>query len=102
MGKTITRTYALEGDNLEIEFRFDEFSKRFLGDYPDFEDSVRYTPRGSPWVNVTSTGCPYAEGEDDDCGGCRYLKKEEEKDLIGICTNKNLNKNMKEGVLNES
>ena len=101
MGDSYTRIYALEGDTLEIVFRYDELSKKFLGDYPDFEDSVRYTPCGSPWVNVTSTGCPYAEGEDDDCGSCKYLQKEEEKDIIGICTNKLLNKNTKEGVFND-
>ncbi len=81
------RTYYIDGDTVEVLFTYDEESQRYIGSYPDFEQEPRYTPNGRPWVNVTHTGCPYADQEYDDCGSCDYIEKENSSDLIGVCMN---------------
>ena len=79
------RIYQIDGDFLEVLFEYDEESGQYFGDYPDFEETPRYTPSGRPWVNVTIEGCPHADQEYDDCGSCQYMRREHPMDLIGVC-----------------
>ncbi len=87
MNENRVRSIELDGDVLTLEFHYDWKYDVWHGDYPDFEEEPRFTPRGSPWVNVISDSCEYMKGECEDCGSCKYLKKEKPSDLIGICTN---------------
>lgn len=84
------KVYTLDGDSLEITFRYDELSKKHLGEYPDFIERPRITPSGRKWVDVITEDCPYADGEDKTCGTCSFMLKQDEKDIIGICMNDNL------------
>ena len=86
MKKTIIKTFSLDDDILELRFVYDEQIQKYFGEYPDFSETPRYTPKGRPWVNITDEDCPYSEGEYGDCGSCPFLLKANEKDLIGICT----------------
>ena len=87
MKRDIKKTYRLDGDILEVNFRYDELSKKHLGEFPDFIDCPRFTPSGRRWVDVITDDCPYADGEDNTCGTCSYMLKQEEQDIIGICMN---------------
>lgn len=71
----------------------EETTGLFLADYPDFEETPRYTPSGRPWRSVVSTGCPYAAGEYDDCGSCPHLMKQNRGDLIGVCCHLSMRRN---------
>ena len=84
------KVYILDGDSLKITFRYDELSKKYLGEYPDFIECPRITPGGRKWVDVITEDCPYADGEDKTCGTCSFMLKQDEKDIIGICMNDNL------------
>ncbi|MBP3692400.1 MAG: hypothetical protein J6I80_04055 [Clostridia bacterium] len=87
------RLYQIDGDALTVSSVFNEEIGQFIPDYPDFENCPRFTPAGRKWVNVTSTGCPYADAQYGDCGSCRFFKCEKPGDLIGICYNDILTKN---------
>lgn len=86
------RVYSLLGDIVEVNLVFDTESEMYLGEFPDFAETPRYTPCGRPWVNVTYDGCPYAEDKYGDCGSCKFFRCEHPGDLIGICENENLRK----------
>lgn len=81
------RMYQIDGDCLEVLYYYDEESGYYFGEYPDFEESPRYTPSGRKWVNVTTVGCPHADEKYDDCGSCQYMRRELPMDLIGVCHN---------------
>ncbi len=84
------RLYRLDGDELEVVFVYDEQSGRHFGDYPDFTENPRHTPKGRPWVNVMTEGCPFADDDYGDCGSCPHFLSEQQGDLIGICKNDEL------------
>ena len=86
------RVYCLDVDTVEVKFSFDKEANIYFGDFPDFSETPKHTPRGRPWVNVTYDGCPYAEEEYGDCGSCKYFRCEHPGDLIGICENEYLRK----------
>lgn len=90
MEKEMIKTYYLDGDFLEVSFRYDELSGKHLGNYPDFFDEPRYTPNGRKWVDAITDDCPYADGEDKMCGSCSFMLKQNDRDIIGICMNDNL------------
>ncbi len=90
MRDDIKKVYTLDGDFLEITFRYDELSKKHLGEYPDFIECPRITPGGRHWVDVITEDCPYADGDDKTCGTCSFMLKQEDKDIIGICMNDKL------------
>ncbi len=79
------RRFLLDGDAVEVRFLYDERSKRFLGEYPDFSEQPRRTPSGKKWTHVMTEGCPYADKEFGDCGSCIHFRCEQPGDLIGIC-----------------
>jgi len=94
MNKTIVRSFVIDGDICEVVFRFDEDIGKHIGDYPDFEQSPRFTQNGYLWVNATQDGCDeaqhkyYPEKTCLDCGSCSFFKTEKEGDLIGVCNRK--------------
>ncbi len=92
MENTKKRIFCLDDDTLEITFVFDAEAEFYFGNFPDFSETPKYTPRGRPWVNVTYDGCPYAEELYGDCGSCKYFRCEHPGDLIGICENDKLRK----------
>lgn len=81
MVKKETRTFLIDGDALEVEFRYDEEWHVWLGNYPYFDAEPRYTPSGRPWRNVIHEGCPYAS----ECGVCTHLQRQSPSDMIGVC-----------------
>ncbi len=87
MKKNSVKTYYLDGDSLEVTFRYDELSGKYLGNYPDFYDTPRYTPNGRKWVDAITGNCPHADGDDKTCGTCSYMLKQEERDILGVCNN---------------
>ncbi len=92
MDQALTRTFCLDGDSCQVVFLYDETCGKHFGEYPDFEETPRYTSRGRPWVTAMQEGCvhsinKYAEGQRCmDCGSCQYFIQEQEHDLIGICS----------------
>ena len=81
------RTYELDGDKLKVLFVLDEESGVFLGNYPDFDFEPRYTPNGRPWTTSADDDCEYASDKKyGDCGSYDYFVKQNEKDVVGICT----------------
>ncbi len=90
MEKVKHKTFSLDGDIIEVKFRYDNECDVWHGEYPDFIESPRYTPGGRPWINVTKDDCEYSTSEYGDCGGCEHLMKQSETDLIGVCMKDNL------------
>ena len=90
MENTKTRTYRLDGDELQTVFKFDENFGIWIEEYVDFESVPRFTPNGRRWRSVTTTDCVYSDPEFRDCGTCSYLCKEKSEDLIGVCFNEQL------------
>ena len=92
MDRVMTKTFCLDGDSCQVIFLYDALSNRHFGEYPDFEESPRYTANGRPWVTAMQEGCihsinKYAKGRRCmDCGSCQYFQQEQEGDLIGICS----------------
>lgn len=86
--KTKVRTICVDGDSMEVTYRFDEQWQKWIGEYPFFKGEPRHTPSGRPWRNVSYTECPHhCGGEYNDCGTCSHFTKESPKDLIGVCFN---------------
>ena len=91
MEASLTKTFCLDGDQCQVIFVYDPMCGKYFGEYPDFEETPRYTPGGHPWVTAMQEGCRYsvnryAEGRRCmDCGSCLYYQQEQEGDLIGIC-----------------
>jgi len=86
--QTLKKKITIDNDTVEIEFRFDELWNVWLGDWPFFAEEPRYTPNGRPWHNVTHEGCPYAScSQSGDCSGCPHFKRQNPKDMIGVCFN---------------
>ncbi len=81
-----TRVFRLFGDEVSVTYTYNDEHEIFLGQYPDFSETPRYTPCGRPWVNVVNESCTLAEDEYGDCGSCRHLKTEKPGDLIGVCS----------------
>lgn len=92
MAERKKRLFRLDGDELPVEFVFNDEHGIFIGDFPDFYESPRITPSGRPWKNATFDDCPFADMHYGDCGSCNYFKTEKPGDLIGICTNNDLRK----------
>ncbi len=86
------RVYCLDDDTVEVDFVFDAETQLYFGDFPDFSENPRHSPRGRAWVNVTNDVCPFAEEEYGDCGSCKFFRCEHPGDLIGICENEHLRK----------
>ena len=85
MKKKELRTFHIDGDILEVEFRFDADWKVWLGDFPYFTEEPRYTPSGRPWRNVIHEGCPHASLLGEACGACSHLRRQAPGDMIGVC-----------------
>ncbi len=83
--QTELRTFHIDGDTLEIEFRYDKKWEVWLGDYPYFKDEPRFTPSGRPWKNVIHEECPHAAIRGEACGSCIHLRRQPLNDLIGVC-----------------
>lgn len=92
MDRPIVRSYCLDGDECQVLFHFDKSCDRYFGEYPDFEESPRYTVNGWPWVTAMQEACEhgingYCEAHRClECGSCQYYRQEQEHDLVGICT----------------
>ncbi len=95
------RRFSFDGDELEVIYRYDEVLGIHFGDYPDFEETPRYTPQGRPWVNTMQDACSYGVNQFNpttpclDCGSCSFYLKERPGDLIGICINDQMRRNTK-------
>ena len=84
------KTFHVDDDQLTVPYHYDEKAKIFIGQFPEFEAEPRFTPNGRPWKSVISDSCPYAAGDDDDCGSCPYLIREDPRDIIGVCFHEGL------------
>lgn len=84
--ETKVRTICVDADAIEVAFRYDGQWNVWLGDYPYFKEEPRHTPSGRPWRNAVYAECPHhPDPEYNDCGSCAYFKKEDPKDMIGVC-----------------
>ena len=90
------RTFRLFGDEICVTFTYSQEYGIYLGEYPDFSETPRYTSCGRPWVNVLKEDCPYANEDYADCGSCRYFCVEKSGDLIGVCENSKMRINQSE------
>lgn len=82
-----TRPTTVDGDTIDIRYRYDEMCGLWLGDYPYFVEEPRYTPNGRPWKNFIYNECPYAEHPGKECTLCPHFKREKPNDRIGVCFN---------------
>lgn len=102
MDKTITRIFSIDEDTCEVVFRYDESFGKYFGDYPDFEETPKFTPHGKPWMTAMEGGCEHGQSqwqkdkECFDCGSCLYFKREKPGDLIGVCDNPKNKKSVSE------
>lgn len=87
-----SRIYCLDNDTLVVNYKFDKEAQMFLGDYPDFSETPRFTPNGRPWRNAFYTECKYSSENYGDCGTCKFFIKENPQDIIGVCYNQALRK----------
>lgn len=91
MQNDVSRIFSFDGDTCEVRFYYDKSCDKYFGDYPDFEETPRYTVSGYPWTSAMQDGCEHGENKYDrhsncsDCGSCRFFRKELPEDLIGIC-----------------
>ena len=89
--KKMLRTIRVDEDALEVMFLYDDQWKIWIGQYPFFKEDPRYTPSGRPWRNAIFTECLHHGGEgNNDCGSCPHFRKQDHKDLIGVCFNEKL------------
>lgn len=87
MAKTERRAFCVDSDTVHVDFVYDEEFGIWIGDFPCFDEEPRMTANGRLWKNVSFTDCPYAPKDFFDCGTCSYLKKQDPKDMIGVCYN---------------
>jgi len=91
MNRTMTRVFKIDDDTCEVIFYYDEAFKKYFGDYPDFDETPKFTPEGKPWVTAMESGCGAGVSKSNhketcfDCGSCLYFRRENPGDLIGIC-----------------
>ncbi|MBR3784947.1 MAG: hypothetical protein IKJ77_00860 [Firmicutes bacterium] len=91
MERTIIRAFHVDGDVCEVTFVYDEDFGKYFGDYPDFEETPKWTPEGKPWVTAMEGGCEHGTSRVHanktcfDCGSCIYFRRENTGDLIGVC-----------------
>jgi len=88
--KSERRAFCVDFDTVYVDFVYDEKFDVWLGNFPCFDEEPRITKNGRLWKNVSSTDCPYAPPQYLDCGTCSYLKKQDPKDMIGVCFNEKL------------
>lgn len=90
------RTFCIDGDRLDVVFRYDDIWDVWLGDYPYFKSEPRLTPSGRPWRNAVCIECPYSTERDNECGSCPYFVRQKPGDLIGVCFNEQLRERLAE------
>ncbi len=104
MGKSSTeretmrkiRTFCIDGDRLDVVFRYDDEWNVWLGDYPYFKSEPRLTPSGRPWRNAVCIECPYSTEHDGECGCCPHFVRQKQGDMIGVCFNERLRERLLE------
>jgi len=71
---------------------YDESLGEELLNFPDFNEGPEYTDEGRPFKLAVQESCQYGRDDDDpedpdpgDCGGCKYFRKEQPYDPIGVC-----------------
>lgn len=84
------RRFTIDGDILDIEYALDPETGRWVGNYPIFEETPRFTPEGRPWKNVFGSECRYSDSEFGDCGGCSHFRREDPLDVIAVCYHEEL------------
>ena len=88
-----TRQYEYDGLTIDIPIYFDERSKIYIEDYPDFVENPVWTGSGYRVLFCGMDSCPVAErvspGICRDCGTCKYFMRAAERTWFGCCTNKN-------------
>ena len=91
------KEFRVDDDTLTVPYHYDRDSALLIGQFPEFEETPRYTSHGRPWKNAVTTGCPYAAGEYDDCGSCPFLVKADLRDIIGVCFHERLRRGASPG-----
>ena len=84
-----TRRYEFEGVVLEIPLHYDERSRMYIEEYPDFVNHPVYTPAGCPVFFSGEDACTLAQAEDGgdcpDCGSCRFFRPAGPHTWFGVC-----------------
>lgn len=97
----MSRRYEFEGIVLEIPLRYDEHSRMYIEEYPDFVENPVYTSAGCPVLFTGEDACLYAETSDgtacSDCGSCRFYRPAGPHTWIGVCLHEK-NRNRRPGT----
>ncbi len=83
------RKYNFEGIVIDIPSEYDAHSGIYFDDIPDLEEKPLYTPTGKPVVSAVQDRCRHydSEGDEADCGSCKFYQPNHPGDLIGVCVN---------------
>lgn len=93
MQKKKVRIFCFHDDELEVLFAYNDECEKYFGEYPDFEETPRFTRNGRPWVNAVQDACVHGISQHHphaqcmDCSSCVFFHKEIPDDLIGVCDN---------------
>ncbi len=86
------RRYEFDGIAIDIPIHFDERSKIYIEDYPDFIENPIWTGSGYRVLFSGTDACKYVEKHISDCGSCEYFERAAEHTWFGYCKNEK-NKN---------
>ncbi len=88
-----TRRYEFDGLTVDIPVHFDEQSKIYIEDYPDFIEKPILTKSGYRVLFSGTDACVLAEDRRSekclDCAACKFFRYAAERTWFGYCTNKN-------------
>ena len=84
-----TRRYEFEGVVLDIPLRYDQRSRIYIEEYPDFVQHPVYTPEGCPVMFIGEDACSHAQAADgercSECGTCVFFRPAGPHTWIGVC-----------------
>lgn len=88
-----TRRYEFDGIAIDIPIHFDERSKIYIEDYPDFIENPIWTGSGYRVLFSGTDACSLAEDKQSgkclDCSACKFFTHAAVHTWFGYCTNKN-------------
>ncbi len=83
------RRYEVDGLIIDIPLQYDELTRLYIEDYPNFKDDPIYTPNGHQLTVAVMDVCSFAEPNTDgactDCSDCLHFRRAAEKTLFGVC-----------------
>jgi len=85
-----SRHYEFEGVTIDVPMHYDEKTKKYIEDFPDFAENLLYTPEGCPVMFSGEDACELAEeaepGGCPSCACCKFYRPAGPHTLIGVCS----------------